>query len=426
MLASDEFAVVERSVADARTGRDVDTFAAVVAAPCQVSDLSAVSDLRASRPELPLIVVPERSSEALAIAAVRAGANDYLKGDLQAQTILDALRRCVPRHSASDVAPVGSGTDRMIGSSRRVRSLIDYARRVAATDSSVLIVGETGTGKELLARLIHEASRRRGKAFVCVNCAAVPDQLVESEFFGHERGAFTGATSSRAGKLSLASGGTLFLDEVGDMKLDAQAKILRALESRQIQRVGGSATIDLDLRLIAATNRDLQVALDAGSFRPDLYYRLNVIRLELPPLRERKDDIPDLCRHFIRTFNRRFQREVDGISPEALESLLQRPWAGNVRELKNTIEAAFANVERGRIQLADLQRDMGSARPPGRAAGSVDRSQLLAALVETNWNMTRAARRLNCSRMTVYRKVAKYHIVREGKPRRETPGEPGV
>jgi len=312
----------------------------------------------------------------------------------------------------------GSGlinNQQMIGESPPMQEIKAYIPKVASTDSNVLITGETGTGKELVAELVHTNSPRHQKPYVCVNCAAIPDSLLESELFGYERGAFTGANSSYEGKLKLANGGTVFFDEIGDMSPYAQAKILRAIENKEVQRLGGKGSIPLDVRVVAATNQDLERLMSEDKFRKDLYFRLTVTRVHLPPLRDRKEDIPLLVDHYLREFNRRFGREVEGFTEEALESLLRYDWPGNVRELKNLLEAIFVNLPSRRIPFIDLPESFRRRLSDAEGLPQDERDLLLSALFSTHWNMSQAAQNLHWSRMTLYRKMAKYHIVKGGK-----------
>jgi DNA-binding NtrC family response regulator len=299
----------------------------------------------------------------------------------------------------------------IVGNSLSMWKVKTYMRKVALTDSHVLITGETGSGKELAARYIHDHSPRHGKSFVAINCAALPDGLLESELFGYERGAFTGAVTAYAGKLKLADGGTVLFDEIGDMSLYAQAKILRVIETKEVYPLGGRRGVPLDIRIIAATNRDLERQVLKNDFRQDLYYRLDVARLRLPPLRERKDDIPLLIDHYVQTFTRRFGRNIAGFSEEAMELLQSYDWPGNVRELQNFIERIFIDPPREKIAVSDLPEFMRTCSHSGpRKTLPEEREILLYTLSQTNWNKSKAAERLHWSRMTLYRKIAKYHI----------------
>jgi DNA-binding NtrC family response regulator len=302
----------------------------------------------------------------------------------------------------------------MVGMSRAVQAVRAYIAKVAASDSHVIITGETGTGKELVAELIHEGSRRRAAPFVCINCPAIPDGLLESELFGWERGAFTGASASHPGKLKLADGGTVFFDEIGEMSPYAQAKILRVIETKTVYRLGGRQSISLDVRIVAATNQDLEHLVAQGKFRRDLFFRLSVARIDLPPLRERRQDIPLLLDHYIREVNARTGAGIRGVTGEAVEALIQHDWPGNVRELRNLVEAAALETPRDTIGLAALPGRFTKAAPAPRPSAEVttesEQDQLLSALFLTNWNKSKAAQRLRWSRMTLYRKLAKYHI----------------
>jgi transcriptional regulator with PAS, ATPase and Fis domain len=297
----------------------------------------------------------------------------------------------------------------MIGESRSMQEVKAYLSRVASTDSNILITGETGTGKELAAEFVHRESSRRNRPFITVNCAAIPDSLLESELFGYERGAFTGAQTSRDGKLKTADGGTIFLDEIGDMSASAQAKILRAIDGKEIQRLGG-AGISIDVRIIAATNQELETMVRAEKFRKDLYFRLNVARVHLPPLRERKEDIASIVSLYLRDFNNRLSRNVAGLTDAAWECFLAYHWPGNIRELKNLLESVLIHTSSGEISPSDLPRCVREAGDGTCTALEDERKRVLSALVSTNWNKSKAADKLNWSRMTLYRKMAKYQV----------------
>jgi len=295
---------------------------------------------------------------------------------------------------------------------------------VALIDSHVLITGETGTGKELAAQYIHGHSSRRAKPLVTINCAALPDGLLESELFGYERGAFTGAMSSYSGKLKLADGGTVLFDEIGDMSPYAQAKILRVIETKEVYPLGGRRSIPLDIRIIAATNRDLNQRMASNEFRQDLYFRLNVARVHLPPLRERKEDIPLLTDHFVQKFSAQSGKGIEGFSDEAMERLLSYDWPGNIRELMNLTERIFIDPPQDKITVADLPESMRYRRSVPQETVPAEREVLLYTLSQTNWNKSKAAEQLHWSRMTLYRKIAKYHIVASHPEATETPDKP--
>lgn len=300
--------------------------------------------------------------------------------------------------------------DSFISSSKRMNELREYIPKVARSDANVLIVGETGTGKERVAELIHYASQRSTQPFVCINCAAIPDSLIESELFGFERGAFTGAQEGYLGKMRLAAGGTIFLDEIGDLSLAAQAKLLRAIESREVFPLGGRRVVNINARFIAAANRDLEPLIAENRFRSDLYYRLNVARLFLPPLKQRKEEIPHLLYHFLDQFNEKLSVRVGRPSEELLQCLMSYDWPGNIRELRNLVEALFIDPPDGPIVLEDLPESFRQIFAGYVVKTVPEKDRLVSTLSETNWNKSKAAAQLNWSRMTLYRKLAKYKI----------------
>lgn len=385
--------------------------------PGQSSGLELARLIKRRDPGLPVIIITAYSSEELAIEALREGIDDYFPKPFVIDDLLASIQRllasrglCRRPISAGVTGSVPDLSDghRLVGESSPMQEIKAHIRKVAATDSNVLITGETGTGKELVAEIIHKYSYRAQKPFICLNCAAIPDTLTESELFGYERGAFTGAYAAYGGKLKQADSGTVFLDEIGDMSLSAQAKLLRALDNKTIQRLGGRRDVTLDVRIISATNQNLEQLVSCGGFRRDLYYRLNVAHMGLPPLRERKEDIPLLLRHFIAELNLRLGKQVSEISPELLGRLLQYEWPGNVRELRNFTEACLLNLNTGMIRPAHIPEHY-----RGKLAESCvnEKELLLSALFSTRWNKSKAAQRLHWSRMTLYRKLAKYHII---------------
>ncbi len=298
----------------------------------------------------------------------------------------------------------------MVGQSASIMRLRAYIHKVAATDSNVLITGETGTGKEKVTELIHRAGARAAQPLVCINCAAIPDSLLESELFGYQRGAFTGAQTSFAGKLRLADRGTVFLDEIGEMSPYAQAKLLRVVESREVFPLGANRPVPVDVRFIAATNQDLEPMVAKNAFRKDLYYRFNVARVSLPALRERKEDIGPLVMHFIEYFNSHYRRHVQEPSMELMQHLFKYEWPGNVRELRNFVEAVFIDPPQGQIGLADLPESFKSIFAGFENQSSTERDRIVAVLAATHWNKSQAAAQLHWSRMTLYRKLAKYQL----------------
>jgi DNA-binding NtrC family response regulator len=352
-----------------------------------------------------VVLVTWAGCEACAVAALRAGAHDYLALPAPPDALKQAVERWIPR-------PVNVATDAasMVGESAGMMRIRSYMTRAAATDCTVLITGETGTGKELAAEYIHEHSARRDKPFVCINCAAIPDPLLESELFGHTRGAFTGADDLRDGLLASGEGGTVLLDEIGDMSLTAQAKILRVLEKKEVSRLGGTQRRRIDVRFLAATNQDLEAMSSRGTFRRDLYYRLNVARVELPPLRHRREDIPLLIDHYR---NRLGGPGAVEFSPECLRRLLNYEWPGNVRELKNVLEGVFLAENHGWVNSDDLPQRLRDCLSENSDLSREERERVVRALCAVHWNKSRAAERLQWSRMTLYRKMAKYQIPHE-------------
>jgi DNA-binding NtrC family response regulator len=373
--------------------------------------LDVVRRLHAFDASLPIIVVAESSSEELAIEALKAGVADYFKVPFDVWELTVSMRDLIATPRAAP-PPSSMPEPAIIGSSRTMQDLRDYITRIAAIDTSVLITGETGTGKDLVAQTLHGQSPRRHKPFVSINCGAIPDSLLESELFGCERGAFTGADMARPGHLSAAAGGTVLLDEIGEMSTYGQARMLRALDTREIYRLGSTRKLTLDLRIIAATNQDLDRLIETGKFRRDLYYRVNVSRVRLPPLRERREDIPALLEHYLADLNRRFQRSVEGFTAEARQLLVEYDWPGNVREMKNVLESLFAELPDRTVTFLDAPpfiRHRLARRP---AVSHTERDRLVCALSTTEWNVSQAARQLHWSRMTVYRKLAKYNLTR--------------
>ena len=310
-----------------------------------LNGLELIARLRALQPRLPIILMTAHGTTETAIEATKLGACEYLTKPFEVDELLDRVESAVAhsRLKSESVTSGGStsGGSPLVGHSRAMQGVYKEIGRVAATPVTVLIRGATGTGKELVARAIHQHSDRASRPFVAVNCAAIPQTLIESELFGHERGAFTGATQRRLGRFEQASGGTLFLDEIGDLPAETQAKLLRVLQERTVQRVGGHEPVPVDVRVLAATHCDLEIAIRESEFREDLYYRLSVVTLHLPPLRERVEDIPELAQHFIRRHATELRSADPSIHPEALACLREQPWPGNVRELENVIRRAL-------------------------------------------------------------------------------------
>ncbi len=378
--------------------------------------VAILQTIRQAHLDVPVILIASQLVEDRLIHAVRLGVNDIIKAPFTCEQIVSSVQQILTKYYPELPCPLPGApaeTDNMaalIGRSPSILAIKRYLRKVALTESTVLITGETGTGKELVAELIYQHSQRRHAPFVRVNCAALPEHLIESELFGHEKGAFTGATAMQRGKFELAHEGTLFLDEIGDMPLAAQAKILRALENKEIYRVGSARQIPIDVRVIAATHCDLEALGAAQTFRSDLYYRLNVARLQVPALRDRKEDVPLLLAHYIHEMNLRFQRHIRHFTTEALTILLQYHWPGNVRELRNIVEAAFIQLPETVVEYVELPAIFRDRLRQTAQLPDNERDRLLNALWATNWNKSKAAEQLSWSRMTVYRKMQKYQI----------------
>lgn len=375
-----------------------------------------VQNIRRFNLTIPILFIAEKSSEQLAIDALRAGVTDYYKLPFSDNQLKEGINRFL-KNFAPPVTPSDSSEDdqRIIGDSLKIKEIKEYITKVAVTDSTVLITGETGTGKELAAEMIHFQSHRKKKPLIRVNCSALPENLVESELFGYAQGAFTGAVTPQKGKLMAANGGDIFFDEIGDMNAHAQAKILRSIEYKEINPLGSNHSVPVDFRIIAATNRNPEDLMEKGKFRKDLYYRLNVARVHMPPLRERMQDIPELVGFAVKNLNHKFGRNVQGLTDEAMELLMAYDWPGNVRELMNLIEAAFVNLPQKEITHADLPKMF---RRHFDTSGKIpldEKRKILAALLETKWNKSSAAQKLNWSRMTLYRKMTKYKISENGK-----------
>jgi two-component system nitrogen regulation response regulator NtrX len=366
-----------------------------------------------------------------AVEATQAGAYDFLEKPLDTDRVLLLLRHALERvELAAENARLRETVEsryEIVGRSFLVRALLDQVERVAPTPARVLITGENGTGKELVARALHKNSPRANRPFVEVNCAAIPSELIESELFGHMKGSFTGAVQDRAGKFEQADTGTLFLDEVGDMSPAAQAKVLRVLQDGVVTRIGGSKPVKVDVRVLAATNKELEGEIAGGRFREDLYYRLNVVPLRVPALRDRREDIPLLVRHFVSVLAKQDGLPAKGVDDDALRRLQELDWPGNVRELRNTVERLLILASGPRIAAADVERLVGRrAGGDGGGLGAVadagtfeefkhaaERAFLLAKLRQHDWNVSETARALEMPRSNVYKKIERYGLKRE-------------
>ncbi|MGE0787550.1 MAG: sigma-54-dependent transcriptional regulator [Sandaracinaceae bacterium] len=405
----------------------------------KMSGLEALSRLRESDPTLVVLMISGHASVAEAVQAVQSGATDFFEKPLDRDRVLvrvgNALKTRRLEHEVLRLRRESERRYEMIGESPVMRALFQQIEKVAPTKGRVLIGGESGTGKELIARALHRLSTREDQPFIKVNCAAIPSELIESELFGYERGAFTGAQAQRKGFFELADGGTLFLDEIGDMSLNAQAKVLRALQSGEITRVGSEKPIAVDVRVVAATNKDLEAAVADGTFREDLYFRLNVIPLRSPSLRERAEDIPQLAKSFLEAFSKENGLRDKPVDPVVFDHLSRKSWPGNVRELKNVVER-MAILSGDRITTADLPEDGKLARaaapssapgsaPPSRPSGDgprptlrefrddAERRYIKDTLDECDWNVSKAASLLGVERTNLHKKMRSLGLSRE-------------
>jgi two-component system, NtrC family, nitrogen regulation response regulator NtrX len=393
-----------------------------------IDGLEVLRRIKANYPEQQVVMMSGHGSIETAVRATKIGAFDFIEKPLSLEKVLLTIQNSLKvgqlvEENRSLRAKICKD-DEMIGESPAIRELKAQIAIAAPTSGWVLITGENGTGKELVARAVHAYSQRREKPFIEVNCAAIPEDLIESELFGHEKGAFTGATIQRKGKFDLSHEGTLFLDEIGDMSLKTQAKVLRILQERKFERVGGNRTIEVDVRVIAATNKDLEEEIQKGNFREDLYYRLNVLPFHVPPLRERREDIPALTSHFLKHFCSKESRETKSLSPEAEEILLSYPWPGNVRELKNIIERLVIMTPDNLITERQLPASLRTRKSPLRAVATAadpsstyreareefEREYLIQKLEENDWNISRTAEVIEVERSNLHRKIKSYGI----------------
>jgi DNA-binding NtrC family response regulator len=378
--------------------------------------------LHQADPRMEVIMITAFASVETAVRSLKQGAFDYLSKPIDPDELSHLVRRALERRRLREENLQLRGTidefvagDTIVGESPPMRKVMELAEHVAKTDATVLIRGESGTGKELVSRAIHANSRRRYAPIIPVNCGALPETLLESELFGHEKGAFTGAQYKRKGRLEMADGGTLFLDEVGSISPKTQVDLLRVLETKEFTRIGGSRSVEVDFRVICATNEDLEKAVEEGTFREDFYYRINVFTIEVPPLRARRTDIPLLAEHLLKRFARQMDTRIRGISPKAMSMLTAGDWPGNVRELSNAIERAMVVGKEEMIQPEDLPMRIG-ARGPGNgqpdSLAEVERKHIEEVLDRTDWNITHSAEILGIDRVTVYNKIKKYGLSR--------------
>jgi two-component system nitrogen regulation response regulator NtrX len=398
--------------------------------------LEVLQKMREVNDALPVVIISGHATVSTAVEATKLGAFDFIEKPLSSERVLVTIRNALDQTRLADenrsLKRAVEARHQMVGESPALRHVWDAVKRAAPTNATVLLLGESGAGKELVARAIHRNSLRSRERFVQVNCAAIPEELIESELFGHEKGSFTGATEKQIGKFEQADRGTIFLDEVGDMSAKTQAKVLRVLQEGEVERLGSARTIKVDVRVIAATNKDLEAEIEKGNFREDLYFRLSVIPIRVPPLRDRRDDIPVLVRHFVDLFSRENNRRPQRFTPAALEYLQKARWKGNVRELKNTVERLLIMTPGDAIDVDDLREvvRMDAARPANSAGAAAEaekerpgtlrefkelaeREFLVQKLRENGWNISKTAEVIGTPRSNLYKKLEQYAITQE-------------
>jgi two-component system response regulator HydG len=392
-----------------------------------LSGIEALKEIKAYNPAIPILIMTAYSNVESAVEAIKAGAYDYLTKPLDFDDLKLTLERALDHTSLRDenkalrvTLAASFDPGGIIGSSPPMRQLLDMLSTIAPSEATVLITGESGTGKELIAKAIHLNSSRRDGPYVAVNCAALTETLLESELFGHEKGAFTGAERRRDGRFQMADKGTIFLDEIGEISMTMQVKLLRAIQEREVQRVSGDHAIKVDVRILAATNRYLMHEVELGRFRQDLYYRLNVVTLSLPPLRDRVEDIPLLATHFLKKFASKNGKQVKGFTPEAMDRLLKYPWPGNVRELENGVERAVVLLAGEYIREQDLPSAIALSGAGASPAGvniqdmtldEIERVAILDALEGAGGNKSETARKLGITRKTLHAKLQRYGVL---------------
>ncbi len=389
--------------------------------------LEALGKIKSIAESLPVVIISGHGTVSTAVEATKLGAFDFIEKPLATERILLTIRNAIGFSRLNDenrsLKRVVEVRHEMVGASPLLKEVLETVRRAAPTNATVLIRGESGVGKELVARMIHKSSLRSRERFVQVNCAAIPEELIESELFGHEKGSFTGATEKQIGKFEQADRGTIFLDEVGDMSAKTQAKVLRVLQEGEVERLGSARTIKVDVRVIAATNKDLEAEIEKGAFREDLFFRLSVIPIQVPPLRDRPEDVPLLVRHFGDQFSRENNFHPKRFTPEAIEALQRNRWKGNVRELRNTVERVIIMSPGEVINVGDLpepvrsdQRPAAAEQGPDRPATlrgfkeSAERTFLISKLRENGWNISKTAEAIGTPRSNLYKKLEQYNI----------------
>lgn len=398
----------------------------------QIDGIEALREIKKISPGIPVIIITAYASVETAVEALQAGAHDYLTKPLDIEELKIKIHQTLEfwrlkRENILQKRRLENLFDasRIVGRSPLMRRVLETVATVAPTEASVLILGESGTGKELIANSLHQGSGRSDKRFIKVNCAALPETLLESELFGHEKGAFTGAINRKPGRFELAHGGTIFLDEIGEMTVATQAKLLRVLQEREVEPLGSTRTVNVDIRIIAASNKILSREVEKGSFREDLFYRLNVVPIELPGLRERKEDIPLLTEHFLKIYNEKNGRNVQGFHPRALDALMRYSWPGNIRELENVVERAVILARDDYVPFSELPEPLREATGdtviqeiregirPGMTIKEMEQELILRTLEDNDGNRTRSARILGITRRTLQHKLKEYDIERQ-------------
>jgi two-component system, NtrC family, nitrogen regulation response regulator NtrX len=391
--------------------------------------LEVLQRIKALTEAVPVVIISGHGTVSTAVEATKAGAFDFIEKPLASERVLVTIRNALDQTRLRDenrsLKRAVEVRHQMVGESQPLKQIWDAIKRAAPTNATVLLLGESGSGKELVARSIHRNSLRSRDRFVQVNCAAIPEELIESELFGHEKGSFTGATEKQIGKFEQADHGTIFLDEVGDMSAKTQAKVLRVLQEGEVERLGSARTIKVDVRVIAATNKDLEAEIEKGTFREDLYFRLSVIPITVPPLRERREDVPLLIRHFADLFSREHNRRPHRFTPAALDYMQKARWKGNVRELKNTVERLLIMTPGDTVDVEDLRDvvrlEAKTAAPDNEKNSgtlrefkeSAERAFLVGKLRENGWNISKTAEVIGTPRSNLYKKLEQYGIAQE-------------
>jgi DNA-binding NtrC family response regulator len=394
----------------------------------EMSGFEVIKKVKARYPNLSVVIISAHSSLENAIKATKLGAFDFIEKPIDREKLLISIRNAVEQtnllNENTEIKKILVGDGQILGKSKAIQNILEIIDKVGPLDTRVLITGDNGTGKELVARALHNKSSRKDKPFIEVNCAAIPNELIESELFGHEKGSFTGASQQRIGKFELANKGTIFLDEIGDMSLQAQAKVLRAIEDSKIERVGSGKKIEIDVRILSATNKELKTEIEKGNFREDLYHRLNVIPIHIPPLKDRTEDIPILAEHFAKDITAKHKKLPVKFDDEALKLLQIQQWSGNVRELRNMIERIIIIIDKRQISKKDIELLFSPAKSNvgdiiadsnsfQEFKEKAEKAFILKQLKNNDWNISKTAEVLEIQRSHLYNKMKKYEIEKE-------------